>query len=468
MVELLLWAAGAWPPPPLAAPEAASAQAFGLLLDEARDPLSVWLPLEQLLAGPKPCCLALALHPHAPPSPARQEQLLAALLPWLQHPHWFAPWGQPLLLLTPLENPVAQGFWLQRLRRSGAQLLELHYARPAQSEADGVVLLHPHGEPPMPNNARPELLALQSPSYGALGTKEHRSVWLDPAIAWQQWRANAVTNTALHAHQNPGLVVLQVPPDVSLPEGLPPLQWPQPRQPLQRAVVLHAFHLELVEPILQRLQALLASEGGPIEATELFVTAPPQHLAALQQRLAALPITSQLWPCANHGRDLLPFLQLLPDLLARRCQLVLKLHTKRSPHVQSGVLTRVADGAAWRDGLLDGLLEPQAHAALQQQLAAAGEEPCLLVPEAFLWPVEVSMGPSAGHLMAVLAEQGLPLSALRGRRFPAGSMFACNHAALQWLQGLNLGPASFELEAGQTDGTLGHALERLLGLIVPG
>ncbi len=77
---------------------------------------------------------------------------------------------------------------------------------------------------------------------------------LDPAIAWQQWRANAIAITALHAHHSPGLVVLQVPPGVSLSEELPPLEWPQPRQPLQRAVVLHAFHLELVEPILQRLQ----------------------------------------------------------------------------------------------------------------------------------------------------------------------------------------------------------------------
>lgn len=40
-------------------------------------------------------------------------------------------------------------------------------------------------------------------------------------------------------------------------------------------MVLHAFHLELVEPILQRLQALLASEAGPMQATELFVTTRP-------------------------------------------------------------------------------------------------------------------------------------------------------------------------------------------------
>lgn len=62
----------------------------------------------------------------------------------------------------------------------------------------------------------------------------------------------------------------------------------------------------------------------------------------------------------------------------------------------------------------------QAHAALQQQLADSGKDTCLLVPEPFLWPVEVLMGPSA----------------LRGGRFTASSMFACNHAALERLLGL--------------------------------
>lgn len=99
VVELLLWAAGAWPPTPFTAPDAASAQAFGLLLDEAHTIHSV------LGCRWSRCWLG--------PSPARQEQLIAALQPWLQQPRWFAPWGRPLLLLTPLENPTAQGFWLQ-------------------------------------------------------------------------------------------------------------------------------------------------------------------------------------------------------------------------------------------------------------------------------------------------------------------------------------------------------------------
>jgi hypothetical protein len=31
---------------------------------------------------------------------------------------------------------------------------------------------------------------------------------------------------------------------------------------------------------------------------------------------------------------------------------------------------------------------------LQQQLAGAGEDQCLLAPEPFLWPVEMLMGPA--------------------------------------------------------------------------
>ncbi|MFO7629221.1 MAG: rhamnan synthesis F family protein, partial [Prochlorococcaceae cyanobacterium] len=404
-----------------------TAQAFHVQLPDTADAATFWQPLGGLLAGPLPWCLALGLDSRDPPSPQAQTKLLAALASWLPHPRWFRPWGRPLLLVLPLADPQAQAFWLQRLRGTGAQLLELHHARPPASQADGVVLLHPHGEPPLPDQAPSELLALQSPTYGPLGPQEHRAVWLDPAIAWRQWRAHARANTALHAHHRPGLVVLQLPPGQPLPDLTPPPA-PAPRPPLERAVVVHAFHLELLEPILQRLEALVASEGAVAPATELFCTAPEAHLPALGPRLAALPLPSHLVPVANHGRDLYPFLQLLPELIARRAQLVLKLHTKRSSHLQPGSLVRVRDGAAWREGLLDGLLDPAAHAALRRRLAEAGDAPCLLAPEAFLWPVEVSMGPSAPRLTALLAEQGLELSALRGRRFPAGSMFACNQA----------------------------------------
>ena len=59
------------------------------------------------------------------------------------------------------------------------------------------------------------------------------------------------------------------------------------------------------------------------------------------------------------------------------------------------------------------------------------------------------------------------MPALKGRRFPAGSMFMANQAALHWLADLQLGSTSFELETAATDGQLGHALERLLALLVP-
>lgn len=435
-----------------------------------RLPLHAGLLAEEMRASlhcasqvPLPISIALALDERDPPSPAQRQQLLAALQPWLEQPAWFRPWGKPLLLLEPLADPRAQRLWLQRLHGLGATLLELHHWRPATCEADGVVLLHPHGEPPLPDQASLELLALQSASYGPLAAREHRSVWLDAAISWASWRANAVANTELHQHHSPGLVVLQQPP------GQLPAQQPEPtppaRKPLQRAVVLHAFHLELVEPILQRLEALLAAEGE--RSTELFVTTPEAHRTALEQRLARLPIPTHLAITANHGRDLLPFLQLLPELLARRCELVVKLHTKRSTHLVPGALVRVRDGEAWREGLLAGLLDPASHRQIAVQLTEAGSQPCLTAPEAFLWPVEVSMGPSLPWLRQLLAEQGLPLTALKGRRFPAGSMFMANHPALQWLADLQLGSTSFELETGATDGQLGHALERLLALLVP-
>ena len=46
--------------------------------------------------------------------------------------------------------------------------------------------------------------------------------------------------------------------------------------------------------------------------------------------------------------------------------------------------------------------------------------------------------------------------------FVAGSMFVARRAALTALASLELDEGEFETEAGQTDGTLAHAVERVL------
>ena len=57
-----------------------------------------------------------------------------------------------------------------------------------------------------------------------------------------------------------------------------------------------------------------------------------------------------------------------------------------------------------------------------------------------------------------------PLPPDNALRFPVGSMFWARSAALKPLLDLDLQPQHFPPEAGQVDGTLAHAIERMLGV----
>jgi hypothetical protein len=134
--------------------------------------------------------------------------------------------------------------------------------------------------------------------------------------------------------------------------------------------------------------------------------------------------------------------------------MVLHLHTKLSAH--EGRL------AGWRGYILESLLG--SPAIVNGILEAFRIAPWLgmLAPQHIDvlrpwigWGTNVSAASGLARRMGFDIAEGDPLD------FPSGSMFWARGAALRPLLDLGLSPDDFPEEAGQTDGTLAHAIERL-------
>jgi glycosyltransferase involved in cell wall biosynthesis len=223
-------------------------------------------------------------------------------------------------------------------------------------------------------------------------------------------------------------------------------------EPVDLAVHLHAYYLD----VLPEIRGFLAHM--PCAYTLYVTTDTPQKaevIGSLFQETGNIR-KREILVTENRGRDLAP---LLIDLGTRvgRHDLVLHLHTKKSPHN--------GDLAGWRGHLLDTLLGSDAdiRAAIDcfQQNPALG----LLFPVPYC-PVQpyLRSGGNRESMAALLRKTGHPLSDLSrldDRHFPAGSMFWFRKEAIRPLLAAGLEYADFAPEQGQTDGTLAHAMERL-------
>lgn len=218
-----------------------------------------------------------------------------------------------------------------------------------------------------------------------------------------------------------------------------------------QAVVVHLFYLDLLDDLAAHLDAL------PF-AANVFISVPQDIPVDWALRLRERLPHAYILPLPNRGQDIRPFYVLLPLIKQLGYRQACKLHSKKSPH-------RV-DGARWRNQLWDGLIGTRAAA---RALAGfnAGETIGLFAPDASLTELadpEINLGnrPWLDRLLPRLH----PGRAKGDYRllFPAGSMFWFRPAALPSLAELGLSEDDFEVELGQLDGTLAHALERLFGL----
>jgi lipopolysaccharide biosynthesis protein len=213
------------------------------------------------------------------------------------------------------------------------------------------------------------------------------------------------------------------------------------------AVVLHVFHPQHIAQLLE------AAEQVP-PPFDLFVTTPLEAQHSVICQLRERYPTAQVLHFPNLGRDVAPFLSLLPTLM--KYDLVAKLHTKRDMPGKAG--------HRWREYTLDALLG--GREGIEQVLAAFAEHPQMQM--AGPAPFYVTGARSSGHLPVFLQRTGhdvlLPSAKGNDWGFFAGTMFWCRPCSLAPLLSLS---EQVEFHAGlhRDDGLPEHHFERLFGLV---
>ena len=287
--------------------------------------------------------------------------------------------------------------------------------------------------------------------------------WLELAMAWADlWHRPGeeawVLVESWHGHQRwwqppapPNVAPLSA-AETPGNEPTPKLGWGEAATS-HPAVLVHGYHLDLLRDLL------VALGPGEQPALDLYLSTPTKQLeaaAALVRELGWKRV--ELVGVPNRGRDVAPFVcELLPRALANGHPWLLKLHTKRSQHLE--------DGRHWSGHLLGQLGSPSTCAMLERWFA---EQPQLgLVAAAgTLLPNGISLHHNARHLAALADQLGWSTRWLLQQPFVAGSMFAVRAQALAPLLELKLPLGAFEPEQQQRDGTLAHALERLMAALV--
>ncbi|WP_169836728.1 glycosyltransferase [Thiomonas intermedia] len=221
------------------------------------------------------------------------------------------------------------------------------------------------------------------------------------------------------------------------------------------AVLLHLFYPDLWAEFLPLLRSL----PKPFDVYISLSEGREDLLADIARDLPDATVIRH----PNRGRDIAPRLALLRMARAQHYDQLLFLHGKKSPHLREIEHIHIPflqhkDGNRWRQELLADLL-----ASPQRVIATFAQNPRvgLIGPHGF-W-LELRGDANVPRLAHVAQRMGIAPDLARHGYF-AGSMFWCRPQALDPLLALDLKAGDFEDEAGQTDATLAHVVERLFTL----
>ncbi len=216
------------------------------------------------------------------------------------------------------------------------------------------------------------------------------------------------------------------------------------------AILLHLYYQDLLPDLVQKY-------FSTISGADFFVSVRNDvSINVLEEIAGALP-NVYIVKIENRGRDIQPFLRVLEWLVFFDYEIACKLHTKKSEHRE--------DGNFWRDQLLDTLLGGADAVGSIKQIFDNEPKTGVLAPAKSIHNLAV---PDLHIDNTVWLDKLLTKMRLERHigtyafEFSAGSMFWFRVDALRTLHEMKLAVGDFEHEAGQLDGTLAHALERLM------
>lgn len=259
---------------------------------------------------------------------------------------------------------------------------------------------------------------------------------------WKTWKNNSFIASAID--QGGNLVSI---------ENIPLAEQAQGRI----AIHLHMYYADLADEFVGYLNNM------PFKY-DLYISVTNQQSQALcQEKFSNLPLLEQLKIeiVANRGRDIAPMFCAFGEQL-RQYDYIAHLHSKKSLYNKGAT-------EGWRQYLGGSLLGSPEQIRRIFTLLQGEQARGLVYPQNFYlipyfanhWLANKAMGAQwctrlgIGHFPNVYFD------------FPAGTMFWARTAAIKPLFEAGITLNDFAEEAGQTDGTFAHCLERLLGLVGP-
>lgn len=226
------------------------------------------------------------------------------------------------------------------------------------------------------------------------------------------------------------------------------------REEVELAVIVHLYYPEKWREVKQSL-------GNITVPYDLFVTLNEKD-RGFEENILSYDQNAHISFVPNRGRDVLPFLHLASRLDSLGYKYFLKLHSKRSVHR--------SDGNDWFSEVMDSLLPGEKQ--VSEVIGKLKSEPGTLVgPKGHEVSLKRHMGSNDAHLKDLLTRIYGQVKAEQVVRQPGefnyfgGTMFWIGADCLRPLLKLNLLPEDFEAEKGQIDGTIAHAIERLIGIL---